>query len=164
MWYCVCMFGFFSKNDNFVNFVNIRGCAFYRPENPFLREVLLCLWKKVLCFWPGHSVCLCVCVCVCKGVCVCLGVRVCHQHCDEMAAHSNTVLREAFILDNSSTLQHYQDDPLVDPKLLHFFLNMKTYVLSGIEHVITQKITLVIPKNYYYSTMASPSHEICCEK
>ena len=49
-------------------------------------------------------VCLCVCVCAC----------VCHQDCDEMAAHSNTILHEAIGLVNSSTLQHYQDDPLVD--------------------------------------------------
>ena len=33
---------------------------------------LLYLWKKVLCFLPRHSVCLCVCVCVC--LCVCLSV------------------------------------------------------------------------------------------
>ena len=33
-----------------------------------------------------------------------------------MAALSKTVLRKAIGLDNSSTLQHYQDDPFVDPK------------------------------------------------
>ena len=49
------------------------------------------------------------------GLSVCVCVCVCHQDCDEMAAHSNTVLREAIGLDNSLTLQHYQDDPLVDP-------------------------------------------------
>ena len=47
------------------------------------------------------------------SVCVCL--CVCHQDCDEMAAHSNTVLREAIRLDNSSILQQYQDDPPADP-------------------------------------------------
>ena len=42
------------------------------------------------------------------SVCVC----VCHQDCDEMAGLSKTVSSEAITLDNSLTLQHYQDDPL----------------------------------------------------
>ena len=39
-------------------------------------------------------------------------MSVCHQDCDEMARLSNMVLNEAISLDNSSTLQRYQDDPL----------------------------------------------------
>ena len=52
-----------------------------------------------------------VCLCVCLSVCL----SVCHQHCDEMAGLSNTVLSEAITLGNSSTLQHYQDDPFPFP-------------------------------------------------
>ena len=65
--------------------------------------MLLYLWKKVLCFSPDHSVCLPVCVSV--GVCL----SAYHQGCDEMAGIYNTVLSEAITLDNSSTLQHYQN-------------------------------------------------------
>ena len=45
---------------------------------------------------------------VCLSVCV----SVSHQDCDEMTGLSNTVLGDAITLDNSSTLQHYQGDPL----------------------------------------------------
>ena len=55
-------------------------------------------------FFTHHSVCLSVCV------------SVCHQDCDKMAGLSNTVLSEAITLDNSSTLQHYQDDPLTESR------------------------------------------------
>ena len=64
-------------------------------------------FKKVLCFSPNHSVCLSVCLSACLSVCLC----VCHQDCDEMSGLSSTVSNEAIALDNSSTLQHYQDDP-----------------------------------------------------
>ena len=43
------------------------------------------------------------------SVCVCVSVY--HHVCDEMTRPSNTVLSEAITLDNSSILQHYQDDP-----------------------------------------------------
>ena len=48
------------------------------------------------------------------GLSVCLSVclSACHQDCDEMARLSNMVLSEAINPDISSTLQHYQDDPL----------------------------------------------------
>ena len=70
--------------------------------------------KKGIMFFTqplGLSVCLSVCLCVCLSVCLC----VCHLDCDEMAGLSNTILREAISLDHSSTLQHFQDDPFVDP-------------------------------------------------
>ena len=40
--------------------------------------------KKVLCFSPHHSVCLCVCVCL----------SVCHHVCGEMAGLSNMASSE----------------------------------------------------------------------
>ena len=52
---------------------------------------------------------------VCLSVCLCVCLCVCHQDCGEIAGLSNTVLHEAITLDNSSTLQHYQDDPFPFP-------------------------------------------------
>ena len=64
--------------------------------------------KGIMFFAQPLSLSFSLCVCVCLSVCM----SVCHQDCDEMAGLSNTVLNEAITLDNSSTLQHYQDDPL----------------------------------------------------
>ena len=48
-----------------------------------------------------------------------------------MAAHSNTVLREAISLDNSSTLQHYQDDPPVDPDHVDHLYKMTFWPITS---------------------------------
>ena len=52
---------------------------------------------------------------------------VCHQDCDEMAGLSNTALSETSTIDNSSTMQHYQGDPLPDPNPVDH-LNKTTFV------------------------------------
>ena len=65
--------------------------------------------------------CVCVCVCLC----------VCHQDCDEMAAHSSTVLREAISLDNSSILQQYQDDPPADPDHMDHLYKMTFWPITS---------------------------------
>ena len=79
-------------------------------------NILLC--RKALCFSP-HQLGLSVCVCVC------------HQDCDEMAAHSNTVLCEAISLDNSSTLQQYQDDPPADPDHMDHLFKMTFWPITS---------------------------------
>ena len=55
---------------------------------------------------------MCVCVCVCVCVFVSVSVSVIIEDCDEMAGLSNTVSYVAITPDNSSQMQHYQDDPL----------------------------------------------------
>ena len=57
-------------------------------------------------------------------VCLC----VCHQDCDEMAGLSNTVIYDVITPDNSSKMQHYQDDPLAGSGLYGSFI--QNYILA----------------------------------
>ena len=57
-------------------------------------DILLYLWKKVLCFSPNHSVCLFVCV------------SVCHHVYGEMAELSNMVSSEVNIIYKNLKMQY----------------------------------------------------------
>ena len=68
----------------------------------FLLIHSLYLWKKVLCFSPHHSVCLCVCLCVCVSVCL----SVCHHVRGEMAGLSNMVSSEVNTIYKNLKMQY----------------------------------------------------------
>ena len=67
--------------------------------------IIIPLKKGIMFFTSPLS--LSICLSVCLSVCLC----VCHQVCDQMAGLINTAVSEAITLDNSSTWQHYQDNP-----------------------------------------------------
>ena len=97
-------------------------CAMWKPFDMIVYQIF-CMYARHDCYTfekryyvfhlTTRFVCLSVCLSVCVSVCLC--VCVYHQDCAEMARLSNTVLSEAITLDNSSTLQHYQDNPFPFP-------------------------------------------------
>ena len=60
-----------------------------------------------------------------------------------MARLSNTVLNEAITLDKSSTLQHYQDDPLIGSGSYGSFIqnHIMAYNFKTYEWICNQKHT-----------------------
>ena len=104
-------------------------------------------FEKRYVFSPHHSVCLSVCVCVC--------LCVCHQDCDEMAGLCNTVLSEAITPDNSSTPQHYEDDPLTGSGSYGSFVqnHILTYNFKTYKRIHT--------KFYLYVVQLEVNHIFC---
>ena len=91
---------FTKMHINFTSIYYTKAEAVAAHVEQYFKELLLYLWKKVLCFSPHHSVCLSVCVCVC--VCV----SVCHHVCGEMAGLSNMVSAYVNTIYKNLKMQH----------------------------------------------------------
>ena len=107
--------------------------------------VVIPLKKGIVFFIKPLSLSVCLCVCLC----------VCHQDCDEMAGLSNTVSREAITPDNSSKMQHYQDDPLAESGPYGSFIqnHILTYNFETYEWIHTK---------FYIYVVQLGAHPMCC--